>query len=123
MLDIPNNLFGLKVQIDSVKQVNKIDDYARKFVVHIQWINQAFSWINLIRALCKQVIFGNQLCESEMRNTFKNARDFSSMAINFIRTHVLMSNHIVGLLSPNYQGDQAFGSGKRREVIERESSG
>ncbi len=128
----PGIAFGLKVQIDSVRQVHKMGDLARKLVVHISWINQVLSWIGSLVPFCRKpkqhtTFYGYTINPPIVLSpntlfTFQYGRDTIVFTTNLVRNHILMSNHIVGLLSSSYQGGTVgFGFGKRREVIELEN--
>ena len=103
--------------IDSVTQVSNLFDVPRKIVVHLQLINQAFSWMNLIIWFIKNPtsainpILG--ITDSTLRK-FQFTRTILTNTVNLVRNHILMANHIVGLLSSSYQGEIIIGGGKRR---------
>lgn len=125
----PNVAFGLRVQIDSVRQVSKMNDTARKVAVHVSWISQLASWISSLVPFFKpqqhvSTIFGYTVSPPfVLSHSTLIYLQYSRNAINFlsslIKNHVLMANHIVGLLSSSYQGGACEG-GKRKEVLQME---
>jgi hypothetical protein len=129
VVTVPSVAFGLKVQIDSVRQVNKMNDTARKVAVHVSWVSQLTSWISSLVPFFKpqdhvSSIFGFKIAPPfVLSHQTLIYLQYSRNAINFlsnlIKNHILMANHIVGLLSSSYQGGACEG-GKRKEVLEME---
>lgn len=121
---LPNVAFSLKIQIDSVKQVRKLNDGARKIAVHLSWISQITSWISsVINFFQEDEDISNrksyQFLTRPQVKAYGFAKSIINQVTNIIRNHVLMANHIVGLLSSSYQGG-TFNGGRRKEVIEKE---
>ena len=58
------------------------------------------------------------LTKQQMFN-IRMIRDVMNNFISFVRTHLMVGFHVVGMLSSSWQGGDISG-GKRREVIEEE---
>lgn len=121
---LPNVAFSLKIQIDSVKQVRKLNDYSRKLAVQLSWISQITGWISSVINFLQQDEDESdrksyQIFTRPQVKSYGFVKSFVNQVTNLIRNHVLMANHIVGLLSSSYQGGTLNG-GKRKEVIEKE---
>ena len=124
---IPNIAFGLKVQIDTVRQVHKLKDFPRKIVVHLNWISTILSWIFPFLPFFNPLPYkiNNWEIDSPWKLTdtdntiLQMGRNLLNNIVNLAKSHITMGNHIVGLMSSSYQGGMVDG-GKRREVIEKE---
>jgi hypothetical protein len=119
---VPNLAFGLKVQIDTFKSVNKLNqELPRKMVVDMGWIQNMISYINVFLPFVKKFKIGPFQNKFEIPKRplfyFRIFRDFLNSAINLSRVHLMQGFHIVGLLSSSWQGGNVAG-GKRKEVIE-----
>ena len=124
---IPSAVFGFSVQVDAYKRAQATKDVPRIIATDVNFFQTILSYFNCILPFTDEKFLKQYLpklvseilsVSKEKLFNFSMFRDGLHATLNFIRTHIMMGFHVVGMLSSNWQGGDVKG-GERKEVVER----